>query len=300
MSITSFDLNQLLVLHTVLAERSVAGAARRLHVTPSAVSNTLAKLRAELGDALVMRHGRGLALTPRARELEPILARAIGELDQAVTRGPFVAENCTRTFTLAMADALQVAWLPGIAAKLAGAMPRARLRVVGIETLLSLGDLGSGEVDLHVGVRATGAGIHSEAVYEERTVLVGRSGNRACRGKLSHERLAALGHVGVELAPGRGFRDPVAAAYARARVERRVALTVSSFAAGMAVAAGTDLVVTLPLSLQVAQGKRLGLTELRGPIPRHHVAMAMCWHERTHADPATVAFRKLVRAALGG
>ena len=60
MSIASIDLNLLLVLHTVIAERNVARAAERLHVTPSAISNSLARLRDALGDPLVTRKGRGI------------------------------------------------------------------------------------------------------------------------------------------------------------------------------------------------------------------------------------------------
>ena len=297
MSLSTLDLNLLLVLDTVLRERSVAQAAKHLHVTPSAVSNGLAKLRTALGDPLVMRRGRGIVPTPRAEELAPALARALAELERAVTNAPFDSATCTRTFTLAMADAGQVASLPAIAAALAKAMPNARLRVIGIESLLALGDLGSTEVDLHLGVRATGSGIHAEALYDEPTVLVARA-RAGKRERLSRERLCDLRHVGVELAPGRGFRDPIAASYARARVTRSVALTVPTFAAAAAVAVATDLVTTLPQSLFAALGRPLGLIALTGPIPEYHVSMALCWHERTHTDPAARAFRALVRRAL--
>jgi DNA-binding transcriptional LysR family regulator len=297
-SLSSLDLNLLLVLDTVLSERSVAHAAQRLHVTPSAVSNGLARLRVALGDPLVTRKGRGIVLTPRAAELAPALARAMAELDRVITHGPFDVATCTRTFTLAMADAGQVAWLPSIASSLSKTMPNARLRVVGIDSLLSLGDLGSTEVDLHVGVRATGPGIHAEPLYDERTVLVARKGNSECAGRLSRRRFGLLRHVGVEMAPGRGFRDPIAATYARARMSRTVALTVPTFAAAAAVAAATDLVATLPMSLFAAQGTPLGLIAVEGPVPGYAVTMALCWHERTHADPATSEFRALVRGAL--
>src|SRR6188508_2876132 len=102
--LSSLDLNLLLVLSTVLAEQSVARAAKRLHVTPSAVSNALARLRAALGDPLAVRKGRGIVPTPRAAELAPIVGRAMGELERAIAAGPFDAASCTRTFTLAMAD----------------------------------------------------------------------------------------------------------------------------------------------------------------------------------------------------
>ena len=295
MSIAAIDLNLLLVLHTVLAERSVATAAERLHVTPSAISNALARLRAVLGDPLVTRKGRGIVPTPRALELAPVLARVLAELDDAITAAPFDPASCARTFTLALADAGQVTWLPRIAARMAAAMPRARLRAIGIDSLVSLGDLGSSEIDLHIGLRARGPGMRVEPLLEERTVLVARRGHPALRGRLSLRALGALRHVAVELVPGKGFRDVIAAAYARAGVPREVALTVPAFTAAAAVAAATDLVATLPSSLVAAHRE---LRPVAGPVPAHTVEMALCWHDRTHADPPAVAFRALVRAAV--
>jgi DNA-binding transcriptional LysR family regulator len=293
--LSSLDLNLLLVLDTVLSERSVARAAKRLHVTPSAVSNGLAKLRVALNDPLVTREGRGIVPTPRATELRPGLARAIAELERVVTQGAFDPLACSRTFTLAMADGGQVAWLPKIAAALVKAMPNAQLRVVGIESLMALGDLGSGEIDLHLGVPAKGPGIHVEALFEERTLLVARSGSPATKGKLTRARLGLLRHVAVEMAPGRGFRDPVTAAYGRAGMERRIAITVATFGAAAAVAAATELVATLPVSFFAAQRGRGGL----GKVPNHAVPIALCWHERTHTDPAMLALRALVRDVMG-
>lgn len=298
MSIGTIDLNLLRVLDTVLRERSVARAAQRLHVTPSAISNALSRLRSELGDPLVTRRGRGIVPTPRALELGPRLSGALSELEAAVTLGAFDATRCTRTFTLAMADGLQLAWLPSIAARLRQGMPHAALRVVGIDTLLSLGDLASNEVDLHVGVRASGPGIHAEALYEEPTVLVLRRKHPAGHGKLGRERLERLEHVAVELAPGRGMRDPVSAAYARAGVERRIALTVSSFSVAAAVARSTDLAATVPRSLLGAHGFRTRLLAATGQVPKHGVSVCLCWHERTQRDPALIELRRVVAGVM--
>ena len=298
MSISSFDLNLLLVLDTVLSERSVARAARRLHVTPSAISNALARLRVALGDPLVTRKGRGIVPTPRAAELGPGLARALSDLERLITHGSFDAATCARRFTLAMADAGQLTWLPRIARAFAETMPRASLRVVGIDSLLSLGDLGSSEVDLHIGVRATGPGIHAEPLFDEPTLLVARRANPACLGRLSPRRLGALQHVGVEMAPGRGFRDALAGVYARAGITRTLAMTVPTFIAAAAVVAATDLVATVPVSLFTTAGRGLGLAIVQGEVPAHGVSVALCWHERTHADQAMSAFRQIVSSAL--
>ena len=297
-SIESIDLNLMLVLHTVLTERNVARAAQRLHVTPSAVSNALARLRDVFADPLVTRKGRGIVPTPRALELAPAVARAIHEIEHVLQASRFDAATCARTFTLAIADAGQITWVPRIADVMAREMPRAHLRVVGIDSLLSLGDLTSSEVDLHFGKPAKGPGLHVEVLFEERLVLVARRGHPAAGKRLTKRALGALRHVRVEMLPGRSLRDPIAAVYARAGVPREVVMTVPSFASAATVVASSDLVTTVPASLQTAQGARWGLSALAGPIPAHAVAMALCWHERTHADAAAAAFRALVRRAV--
>jgi len=177
-------------------------------------------------------------------------------------------------------------------------LPKAHLRVVGIDSLVSLGDLTSSEIDLHLGVRGQGAGLHVEPLFEERVVLVARRGHPALGKRLSRRMLGGLRHVRVDMVPGRNFRDRVAVAYARAGVPREVVMTVPSFTAAAAVVAASDLVATLPASLLAVRGTQLGLRALVAAVPTPAVEMALCWHERTHADPAAVAFRALVRRAV--
>src|SRR6478609_10415531 len=86
-SLSNLDLNLFLLLHTMFEENSTTRAAKRLSVTQSAVSNGLARLRAALGDPLFVRSGRGLVATPRADELRPLIAQAIGQLAAAVEGG---------------------------------------------------------------------------------------------------------------------------------------------------------------------------------------------------------------------
>ena len=53
--ISSLDLNLLLCLQLLLQERSVTKAAKRMNVTPSAVSKSLAKLRDWFDDPLFVK-----------------------------------------------------------------------------------------------------------------------------------------------------------------------------------------------------------------------------------------------------
>src|SRR5579859_1263038 len=98
MNLSALDLNLLAVLHAVLEERSATRAAKRLHVTQSAVSNALARLRVVIGDPLVVRNGRGIVPTPRAQELAPAIAEVMAKLASALDRGKtFAPERTTRT-----------------------------------------------------------------------------------------------------------------------------------------------------------------------------------------------------------
>lgn len=298
MSISSVDLNLLLTLHIVLRERSVARAAQQLHVTPSAVSNALARLRGVLGDPLVTRKGRGIVPTPRALELAPVLERTLLELESAIDAQPFDAARSTRLLTLAMGEAAQIAWLVPIAGLMQTEMPRVRLRVVGIDSLVSLGDLSGPEVDLHIGVKGRGPGMHAEHLRDEPLALVAGSKHRFAPRRLTRTQLSGLRHVIVQMVPSRSFRDPVSAAYEQAGIERQVVMAVPTFTAAAALAAATDLVTSLPASFLAARGAKLRLRELKTPLPSHSVPISMCWHERTHNDPALVKLRTLVRSAV--
>jgi len=109
-SLSTLDLNLLVTLDAVLTERSVVRAARRLHVTPSAVSNALARARAALGDPIVVRSGRGIVPTPRALELGPAISRALGETAPLIVVGAstFITVNPSGPFSKFTALPIQI------------------------------------------------------------------------------------------------------------------------------------------------------------------------------------------------
>ncbi len=296
MSLASLDLNLLLMLDTVLAERSVVRAARRLHVTPSAISNALARLRVALDDPLLIRSGRGVVPTPRAAALAPALARTLRDLDQAIHGDAFDPATTDREFTLATADVGQVVRLPRIVAALARGMPRARLRVLSIDAFVASGGLAGTETDVLVGVGEKGPGIHLRPLYEERIVLVARARHPMRRSRVTKAQLAALRHVEVQVSPGRGNRQ-LAASYASLRVDRDIAVVVPTYTAAAAIVAGTELVASLPDSLVDVLGPRFALRRVATPLAPVETTINLLWHERTEQDPALRAFRDLLAAS---
>ena len=288
------DLNLLVVLHTVLSEGSVARAANRLHVTASAVSNALARLRTLMGDPLVTKKGRGIVPTPRALELAPRLAKSLRELHEVIRTGPYNAATTTRRFTIALSDLGQTALLPLIAQLFTREMPRASLRAVGVDSQMQLGGMAGPEVDLVIGPDQGGVDIHSEALFQQPAVLICRAKHPALQSR------TALRHVAVEMAPNQGLRNLAGTAYDQAGVSRDIAMIVPTFSAAAAVVAATDLVATVPESLYATLGRVLQLDVLPLPIPPLSIPTNMCWHSRTHADATAAGFRDIVRRAVAG
>jgi DNA-binding transcriptional LysR family regulator len=304
-NISGLDLNLLLVLHAVYENKSVVAAAQRLHVTPSAVSNALARLRAALSDPLFVRHGRGLTPTPRAIALAPVVARALGDLEQALDSGArFDPSSATRDFTIALADNDQIGSLPALAQAFARALPKARLHVISVDALLSAGGLAAPVADALIGPPLVEDGVHSAPLYEEEPVLLVRRDHPEVGPRqraLSREQFNRLRHVDTLVAlgkPGAGHRA-ASDMFARHGLTRDVAVTVPSFAAAAMVAAHTDLVAALPRRVGDTFARSLALRRLALPVTGLRMPLHLLWHERTHDDAGARFFRSLILRVLG-
>jgi DNA-binding transcriptional LysR family regulator len=304
MNVAAFDLNLFVVLHAVLEERSATRAAKRLNVTQSAVSNALARLRAALGDPLVVRSGRGLVATPRAEELAPIVAQAVSHLEKALDRGQsFAPELSTRTFTLAAADNHQTSEAPRVAAAFAKAMPRAELRTVSSDFLAASDGLATGEIDLaFVPTVMLGPGDLGQRVFEERACLVVRRDHPRVRGKITPKLFNELRHIDVEVVLGKkGIGHRGAESHWKSMgLERTVSLTVPYFTTAAMMAARTDCVAGLPSRAAEVLCRILPIRIAPATFPLPTMSMSMTWHERTDADPGARYFRELVATAVRG
>lgn len=78
------DLNALAVFALVAQQRSFRAAADRLGVTRSAVSQTISRLEATMGLALVRRTTRSVSLTEAGERLHAALAPALAEIEAAI------------------------------------------------------------------------------------------------------------------------------------------------------------------------------------------------------------------------
>jgi DNA-binding transcriptional LysR family regulator len=292
-NLSTVDLNLLVVLHAVLLERSATRAARRLGVTQSAVSNSLVRLRDLFGDALVVRHARGLTPTPRAEALAPKLALLLHELGLLVGGdAPFDAATTTREFTLACADYYGMVVLPPLVEALRARAPHARLRLVTLEQLVSGGGLAQ-DVDVHVGrPPSIASGCRATALFDEKFVCITRRTARPQPARMSMREYRASTHVRVRVLDT--VRDPIDVALQKRGVVRSIALTVPHFSLAPLVVLRTGYVATLSARLAHLYAGFLPLVVRWPPIKLAPRPVQMLWHQRTDRDPGARFFRQLV------
>jgi len=297
MNLTNVDLNLFVVLQAVLEERSATRAAARLHVTQPAVSNALARLRDLLGDPLVVRAGRGLALTPLAIELAPRLEAALGALAGAVERAaPFDPATTTRELTMACGDVYGVTLIPRLVADLAERAPRVSLRVLTVDRMLSTDGLEGGEIDVYVGIPgAPPRGCSAEDLFEDEAVCLVRRDHPRVRGRLTLAMFVELPHVQVAMVPGRGRE--VDEALARRGLTRRIALSVPHQTVAPAVVAQTDCIATLSRRIAEHYAASLPVRLVEPPLPLPSARVRTFWHRRVADDPAVLFLRARLQAA---
>ena len=291
---TEPDLNLLIALDVLLAEASVAAAARRLGLSASAMSRTLSRLRTVTGDPLLVRAGRNMVLTPWAEAIRERSQNAVFEA-RAVLR-PAVAEqhpatlDCT--FTLRANDGFVEAFGPALIAVAAQSAPLVRL-VFAPKPEKSVKPLREGRVDLEIGVPGEmGPEIRVQALFRDRFVGVVRQGHPLSQlSVISVSDYVAWGHV-VASRSGRA-EGPVDQALAEQGVQRQVSAVVPAFPAALAVARASDLVALVPASFLLNQPAGL-LHCFELPVKTDTITVSQMWHPRSEVDPAHRWLRQLL------
>jgi DNA-binding transcriptional LysR family regulator len=286
------DLNLLAALDVLLAEGSVTAAARRLGLSSSAMSRTLARLRSATGDPLLVRAGRGLVPTPRAVALRDRV-QALTREAQAVLR-PHITQvdvaELEQTFTIRASEAFLELLSGPVVAAVTRAAPRVRLRFAP-KPDKDARPLREGLVDLEIGVLGTSAPeIRTQFLFHDKRVGVARMGHPLLAGAgVTPERYAACAHV-VASRDG-NISEPVDDALAKLGLRRTVMVVVPGYPDAMRIARQSDLVALVPRSclgnaLVSDHAATAGLARFDLPLPLPEFRISAMWHPRLDADPA--------------
>lgn len=286
------DLNLLVALDALLRERSVSAAARRLGLSASAMSRTLARLRAATGDPILVPAGRAMVATPHAEAIAGRVRELTGSVAAILAPPPTLdIRTLRRDFTIRANEAFVLLEAARISVVVAEAAPGVRLRFAP-KPEKEIGALRDGTVDLDIGViSGDGAELRAQTLFHDGFVGIARVGHPITVAPATAQRYVAFPHV---VASRRGrFSGPVDEALAALGLSREVRVVVPSFPAVIAVAAASDLLGLVPRSF--CRAGAAGVTEMfELPVATPEIVVSQIWHPRMDADPG----HRWLRAAI--
>lgn len=298
---TEPDLNLLIALDALLTEESVAGAARRLKLSASAMSRTLSRLRIVTEDPLLVRAGRHMVLTPYAQEIRERSHDAVFEARCLLTPPSSTLNLSTlkRTFTIRANDGFIDAVAASLIATVAISAPYIRLRFAS-KSEKNVKYLREGQADLEIGVldKAMGPEIRLQTLFKDKFCGVVRKDHPFQKAdNITPEQYVSYGHV---IASRRGLtKGPVDDALTELGLERNITAIVPSFPAVLSVIRTSDLVGLVPASFlndhNHTDGNGLAaIHRFELPVKTESITISQMWHPRLDKDFAHRWLRKLV------
>ncbi|HEU0201717.1 MAG TPA: LysR family transcriptional regulator [Burkholderiaceae bacterium] len=297
MRFNRLDLNLLVALDAMLTECSITRAAERLHLSQSAMSNALARLRDHFGDELLVQVGRRMELTPRAEALKEPVRDVLVRIDATISAQPlFDPSRSEREFRMFVSDYTMTALVPHLLALVHRQSGTVRFQLLP-QVEEPYRSLERGEVDLLVIPKGYCSPDHpTETLFEEEFRCVVWKASPLAEGELTFDRYAAAGHV-VMQPPGTSQPSFEAWFTQRYGLSRRVEVTTYSFAAVPYLVVGTDRIATVHARLARQAEKLLPLKVLPPPIPMPRMEQAMQWHKYRTQDPGLLWLRALMKEA---
>ena len=301
------ELSLIRAFHTVITERSVSRAALKLNSSQPAVSGQLKRLRALIGDPLLVRAGAGMAPTAVALALLPV-AQQLLQSAQSMFGGhaamqDFEPQAAGQTFRIAASDYLDPLFLPELVARVRAQAPGVTLDLLPLNRDYDYrGQLARGEVDMVVGNWLTPpAELHlGRLISDEIVCLVGTDHPALRNPRLwTAERYLASEHIAPTPlhAGGVGVVDELLAAQGLAR---RIVVRTPHFGLAPAMVARSSLVLTTGRQFCARYIGMLPVRIVRCPVDFPPLTYYQLWHDLTHASAAVRWLREQVRDVARG
>jgi DNA-binding transcriptional LysR family regulator len=295
----SFDLNLIPVLRALVTHRSVTRAAAALMVSQPQLSRSLARLRQQCGDALLVRAAGGMEPTDTALQLIEAFGPALDTAAALLAeRRDFVPAAAERTFKLSMNDYEAAVLMPALLQQVLKDAPGVQLAVISKRPVDVPNALEHGLIELAIGRFTKPAiALRFKPLFEETMVAVVRAGHPLAGRRVSVTRFAAQRHLLVSPGGHGDFRGLLDDQLDALGLTRRVVLSMSQFLVAPWVAAQSDTVLLLPRRLLPMVGA-WGLRTLSVPLQMPRFQISMLWRERSQREPAHRWLRQTVVGAL--
>ncbi|MGX9670736.1 LysR family transcriptional regulator [Mycobacterium sp. HM-7] len=287
------DLNLLVTLQALLAEKHVTRAALRLHKSQPAVSHSLAQLRAHFNDPLLVRRGGQMTLTAHAEALKQPLDDALTSLNGLLSAPDFDPALERRRFRLSLSDYSSRIVLPPLVRHI-------RRNACGMDLAISqatretmLAQLIDGELDLALGIfPEVPEGVRVQDLFSERFVCLADKAALPEKGDLSLTDWLQRPHVTLAMRPD--ATDEIERTLASLGLHRRLAVALPHWGAAVDLLAGTDLVLTVASRAVGPMRRHKTLRKFNPPLELPKFSYQQAWHVRREPDRAHRWLREAV------
>lgn len=283
------DLNLFRVFEAVYTQCSLTQAADTLHLSQSAISHSLRRLREQLGDDLFVREGNGVRHTPAAQRVWPEIQQALALMRQATRRvEDFAPERDVKEIRLGIEDEGEILVLPQIIMQVRRCAPQAHVTCVRLERSMLSADLQAGRLDCAIDVaQSTPKEIRHVSLRHDEFIVVQR-----CATQPDKDAYLAAQHVTVS--SRRTGRSVEGIQLSKFGIDRRVAVVCQRYESACRLVAQTDLLLTMPRVLGELVNQHWHNHLFPLPVALPHLDFHLYWHEHRDADPLNRWIRDIV------
>lgn len=282
------------MFEAIYSRGGVTAAARHLHLSQSAISHSLARLRAAFDDELFVRFGNALVPTALARAIIEPVRDALGGVEQAlVASARFDPATATRAFRIGLRQANEARMFADMVAAALGEAPGITLASVNFRRGEVARALAHGELDLAIDVASDATvGLRALPLHSDAMVIAARRGHPLIDGRIDLKTYLACDHVQASPRPtGPGLEDQALAAMNEAR---RVAVRCQNIWSAWQVVAQSDMIFTLldahaRALLPVADNQIVALPFAIAARP-----LQLLWHASAERDAGNAWLRALI------
>ncbi|KZN15335.1 LysR family transcriptional regulator [Marinomonas sp. TW1] len=284
MRFKKLDLNLLVALDTLLTEQSITKGAKQLNMSPSALSNSLSRLRDYFEDDLLTQIGRRMVVTPLGESLKVHVRNALYNIESTILVQPsFNPQTTDRIFSIFCSDYTLTVLAPHALEIVGKQKSTARFQFLAqVENPDE--QLEQGKADLLIIPSDFVSPQHpSEILHEEEFVAVVWKHSQIAQGELTAEKYTEAGHVLMR--PATIKKDFFETVFAQKYgIRRRLIATTASFASLPALVIGSENIATIHARLATKMAKVWPLKIL--PLPFDVQPMKQCvqWHQYRNND----------------
>ncbi|WP_460073097.1 LysR family transcriptional regulator [Streptomyces sp. YKOK-I1] len=297
-----FDLNLLVVLDALLTERHVTRAGQRLHLTQSATSAALRRLRRAFDDPLLVRHGSEMQPTPLGASLAVPVRAMLRDVDRMLGEATLPDDGLRdRTFVVQASEYVALLLLHPLIEVLGERAPGVRLRIEPLDETSS-DRLRRDDIDLVFAPRHTVVAhrlqrFPHEALFTDELVVAVWDKHPDVADRITVDDLSRLPHLQHAVSGPEHANSLLPRELAAHDVEHTVQATTPSFTLLPFLLQRTRMVTFLPRLLAEAMRTPAQLRFLPSPVPLTSLVETMYWPpERDHGDPAHLWLRRQIHS----